>query len=99
MTREEFLEKYERGYVKVSFDEWLMIAHCYPGKMISPGGVAHRFGITRTAVLKAARRGKVWYFVAHKTPWQHGYVLVADLGLEKAFGTRGRTGKGRLKIA
>lgn len=98
MTREAFLKKYERGYVNVEFDEWLRIAHEYPGKMLSPGGVAHKFDITRTAVLKAARRGKIWYFATRKTPWQHGYVLVADLDLEKVFGTRGRTGKGR-KVA
>lgn len=100
MTREEFLKPYKRGYCKVSMDEWLWIAHDYqrltPGLMMSPGAVAAQCGVTRTAVLNAARRGKIWYFVADKNLWQRGYVLVADCGLEEAFGHRGRPKKAKV---
>ncbi len=86
MTREEYLSKWQKGYIVLNTQDWLKVATGYPGVMLSPGGVASMYGITRSSVWEAAKRGRIYYFVSRsRNTGERGNVLVADYGLEEAF--------------
>jgi hypothetical protein len=85
MTREDVFEKYPRGYVEATMEEWMDIFRALDGQMMSPGGVAGRYGITRQAVLYAAKAGKIYYFTVTKPRRERGFVLISMEGLDDAF--------------
>lgn len=86
MTKADVYRKYKRGYQEVSFEEWLEIARAFDGgQMLSPGGVAARYGVTRQAVLYAAKQGRLYYFVGSKPFRDRGYVLIPIEGLDGVF--------------
>lgn len=77
--------KYGRGpnhendlYEADSIDEWLKLCNEHEGELMSPGGIAQKFGVSRATVNNwVFRDHKVTSFVYRKPP--HGTYTLVDV--------------------